>query len=133
MKRSRHLIGLLGFVGILALVFGAVSEPRQPVTHVVRIENMKFSPDVIRVHPGDTIEFQNLDLVPHTATERSSQRFDSGLISGNAKWKWVAPEAGTFNYRCLYHPEMAGTIIVGPSAPATARSARAAVELCGGP
>lgn len=107
--------------------------PAGPRTHTVRIEGMRYEPAEIHVRPGDTVVFLNADIVPHTVTERVLRQFDSGLIDKGASWKIACPKVGTFEYRCLYHPTMLGTIKVGADQTAFARGRRAPVELCGLP
>jgi plastocyanin len=74
---------------------------------------MKFTPAVTNLRPGDKIEFKNQDLVPHTVTEKgSTPAFDSGAISMGSTWDFTATDAGTFNFRCTFHPTMEGSIVV---------------------
>jgi plastocyanin len=42
------------------------SEPPEPRTHTVTIEEMRFQPERLTVARGDTIVWVNKDLVPHT-------------------------------------------------------------------
>lgn len=116
---------------VLACGLGLAAEPAGPKTHVVRIESMKFTPNVISVRPGDTVEFLNTDLVPHTVTERSARAFDSGMINAKETWKLVIREEGALDYRCIYHPDMMGRIVIGAGEVVTVRSASAKIELCG--
>jgi plastocyanin len=84
-------------------------------THHVVIENMKFNPQTVQVHVGDTIVWENRDIVPHTVTENSKGKthaFDSGMIQGNATYQLKVTRKGTQHYACSYHPTMAGTIQV---------------------
>ncbi|MEN9404230.1 MAG: hypothetical protein RL091_2933 [Verrucomicrobiota bacterium] len=133
MKRLSLTLSAGALFLVLVCGLGLAAEPSGPKAHVVRIESMKFTPSVISVRPGDTVEFLNTDLVPHTVTERSARTFDSGMISPKETWKFVAGEEGTFLYRCIYHPDMMGRIIVGTNDVAAARSASAKNELCNGP
>src|SRR5688572_25472384 len=58
-------------------------------THIVAMEGMKFSPDTLRMQPGDTIIFKNNDIVPHTATAKQREVFDSGIIEPGESWTFV--------------------------------------------
>lgn len=89
-----------------------VAAKASPPDHVVKIENMKFTPATLRVHVGARVEFQNADLVPHTATTKSGTGFDSGLVPPGGSWTLNAKAAGSFSYVCTYHPAMLGEIIV---------------------
>jgi plastocyanin len=134
MKRFRREITALALLLIVTIGLGSAAKPRsrEPQTQVVVIEGMKFSPARARIQIGDTVEFRNSDLVPHNVTERGAGRFDSGMINRGETWKFVAGREGTFEYRCNYHPDMMGTIVVGEISDLTARSAPTVVELCGG-
>src|ERR1700712_614418 len=124
MKRSRR--GVTAFVLLLVAIvgLGSAAKPgsRESQSQVIVIENMKFSPARVRIHVGDSVEFRNADLVPHNVTERGAKKFDSGMISRNETWKFVTDRDGTFEYHCIYHPEMMGTIIVGEISDLAVRS-----------
>ena len=96
------------------------------------IENMRFSPAVVQIDPGDIVEFRNADLVPHNVTERGAKIFDSGMIDRDAVWKFVSAQKGTFHYQCIYHPDMTGSIVVGPTPASLVSTRTAELELCGG-
>jgi plastocyanin len=79
---------------------------------VVVIKLIAFQPADLTVAPGDTIEWQNQDLVPHTATA-TDRSWDSGDILPDRRWRWVATRAGTFAYACRYHTNMHGVVRIG--------------------
>jgi plastocyanin len=86
-----------------------------PGTHVVTIENMRFNPQSLTVRKGDRIVWLNNDLVPHTATVKTTAKqnaFDSHSIAPQATWSLVAARPGTYEYVCSFHPVMTGTIVV---------------------
>ena len=78
------------------------------VVHVL-IKNMKFDPPTLEVKAGDTIEWTNDDITPHTAT---SAAFDSGSIDSGKSWRHTFTQSGNFNYACTFHPEMKGAVTV---------------------
>lgn len=82
-----------------------------PATHKVRIARMKYDPPTLEASVGDTIEWANEDLVPHTVTAIDGT-FDSGKIEADALWKTTVTKKGTFPYKCSYHVPMKGTIVV---------------------
>ena len=87
------------------------SAPPKVVTVV--IAEFKFEPAAVTVHAGDTVEWKNDDIVPHTATEDVNKpAFDSGKIRMGAAWSFVARSKGTYNYICTLHPNMHGRLIV---------------------
>jgi plastocyanin len=91
---------------------GALSCSRPaPRTHRVAIKNFLFAPASITVAVGDTVEWTNADIVPHTATARDSS-WDSKPIDGSGTWRFVARAAGRHAYYCVAHPNMQGTLEV---------------------
>ena len=90
-------------------VQSTVADANAPVVAHVAMKNMKFSPATIEIKKGDTVEWKNDDITPHTAT---SATFDSGSIASDAAWRHTFKEAGNFPYTCTFHPVMKGTIII---------------------
>ncbi len=105
------------FGAVLTCGGGSAVQAADPATYVVVIESMKFSPNVLKVHPGDVVVFRNSDLVPHTATEKVSKAFDSGILNPAAEWKFVPKSEGTITYKCMLHPGMEGSIVVEAASP----------------
>jgi plastocyanin len=73
------------------------------------MKNMKFSPATIEIKKGDTVEWTNDDITPHTAT---SATFDSAAIAPEASWRHTFNDAGNFPYTCTFHPDMKAAVIV---------------------
>ena len=80
-----------------------------PVVASVAMKNMKFDPPLLEVRKGDTVEWKNADITPHTAT---AQTFDSGSIASDASWRHTFTEAGDFPYTCTFHPDMKAVVTV---------------------
>jgi len=86
---------------------------RCTATRNVEIRAYKFVPENLTVNVGDTVEFKNSDIVPHTATStRTPATFNSGRIGVGESWKYVAGRKGIHDYECSFHPNMQGPIIV---------------------
>jgi len=83
---------------------------QSPQRHVVAIRGFRFTPDTVRIAPGDTIRWENQDFAPHTAT--SAAGFDSGSIEPGAGWQTAFDSARAFEYICDLHPSMRGVVIV---------------------
>lgn len=73
--------------------------------HEVLIQGMKFVPDRLQVHVGDTVVWKNEDLVPHTVTAKGKS-FDSPPIESGKSWRTVIRRLGDFPYFCRFHPLM---------------------------
>jgi plastocyanin len=90
-------------------VQSTVADANAPLVVHVAMKNMKFSPATIEIKKGDTVEWKNDDITPHTAT---SATFDSGSIASDAAWRHTFMQAGSFPYTCTFHPEMKASVVV---------------------
>jgi plastocyanin len=100
---------------LAALVAGGSPAPRSnqaPFTHTVEIRGMAFHPDTVVVAPGDTVDWINRDIVPHTATAVADPRWDTGQLARDAEGRYVPRRAGVLDYICTLHPMMRATLIV---------------------
>jgi plastocyanin len=86
-------------------------ESSQVDTHTILIAAFKYQPETLRVRVGETVEWKNQDIVPHTATA-GDNAFDSGNMAKNSSWKFVANEKGEHAYVCTLHPNMKGKLVV---------------------
>jgi plastocyanin len=77
----------------------------------IEMVDLAFSPAQTEIAVGTTVTWINNDTVPHTATE-SDGLFDSGVLDAGASFSFTFDEPGTYDYTCLIHPEMKGTIVV---------------------
>jgi plastocyanin len=96
------LLGLMqGFLAVGALAGEVVK---------VSIGDLAFAPANITVRVGDTIEWNNTDLVDHTATAKNG---DWGVdIAAGKSGRMELHRAGTIAYYCRFHPHMTGMINV---------------------
>ena len=78
----------------------------------VTIRLVKFSPETIEIKTGQTVEWTNNDLTPHTVTSQGAGDLNSGSIDAGASWRHTFTQAGSFPYYCTFHPEMKGTVVV---------------------
>ena len=91
-------------------VQSTVADANVPVVAHVAMKNMKFSPATIEIKKGDTVEWTNEDITPHTAT--STPFFDSGSIASDQSWRHTFTEPGDFPYACTFHPDMKADVVV---------------------
>ncbi len=80
-------------------------------TRDVMIRGFAYQPAVMTAHVGDTVQWKNADIVPHTVTA-TDKSFSSGVIAPGATWKFLAHKAGVFPYLCTLHPNMHGKLII---------------------
>ena len=92
--------------------FWRTAVPDRGRTLVVTVEGMQFTPPALALHVGDRVVFQNHDLVPHTATARTGEAFDSGPLPPAQEWSFTPTRVGTTPYACLFHPTMTGCLVV---------------------
>ncbi len=94
-----------------APLFGHV-KPDGTTEHHVRIKNMKFDPQTVVLRVGDSVVWQNLDLVKHTATSVKTGWSTADLAQGATESLVITAEmAGA--YVCKYHPQMKGVLVIG--------------------
>ena len=89
-----------------------------------------FIPSPVTIPVGGTVTWENNDTAAHTstagsATEGPSGVFDSSLIMAGSSFSHTFDSAGTFDYFCMVHPWMAGSVIVVDEAAAAEEEAAA--------
>lgn len=84
-----------------------------PQTHRVVIQDFAFRPRRLELRPGDSVEWVNLDLAPHTSSAGQGA-WDSGELATGASYRRSFGDSGRFAYLCAFHPMMRGEIVVTP-------------------
>jgi len=107
--RRPFVLGAVLAVSLSAL--GGAERARAETIHVT-MEQIAYSPAQASAHVGDTIEWDNKDIVVHTATARNGA-WDV-QIAPNGKNSIVLKSPGTVDYYCRFHPNMIGQITVKP-------------------
>ena len=87
-----------------------------------------FIPSTATVEVGAIVTWENTDTAAHTATAGSatdgpSGVWDSSLIMVGNSYSYTTDTAGTFDYFCMVHPWMSGTLIVEEAGAADAAAA----------
>ena len=79
----------------------------------VDVVDNKFKPATIRVKNGTTVTWSFKGKVPHTVTALpgTGVEFDSGA-KPNGTFDFTFDKAGTFDYYCIIHHVMTGTVYV---------------------
>jgi len=80
-----------------------------------------FMPSTIAIAIGETVTWENTDNAAHTATSGSSTDgpsgvWDSSLIQAGGSYSYTFDEPGSYDYFCMVHPWMQGTVVVGDAA-----------------
>ena len=79
--------------------------------------NSCFAPSTATIQSGETITWENPDDVPHTVTSGSpfsgpDGYFNSSLIAVGSSFSQQFNASGTYDYYCIVHPWMQGTVTV---------------------
>jgi plastocyanin len=72
---------------------------------------LSYSPATYTVVVGTTVTWLNNDTATHSITENNGL-FDSGPLPPGASFSYTFTQPGIYHYSCLYHPWMAGIIVV---------------------
>jgi len=79
--------------------------------------NECWSPADVTINAGDTVHWMNVDTAAHTVTGGSpadgpSGVFDSSLVMIDATYEFTFDDAGSYDYFCMVHPWMVGSVTV---------------------
>jgi len=97
-----------------------IEEPKEPVMETVsipegagiqQIGQIYFDPEMITVSIGTTVKWTNNDAAIHTTTSTEGE-FDSDIFSAGESFEHIFNAIGTYDYFCIVHPCMEGTVIV---------------------
>lgn len=111
------MAALLLWVGYPAVNVGSVKAPESLLPangelKTILIDHFNYQPDTLAIHVGDTVEWKNVDIVPHTATATDKKSFDSGPIAKGTSWRSTFNRKGTYGYECIFHPNMKAKLVV---------------------
>jgi plastocyanin len=86
-----------------------------PGASIQKIDQLYFDPKDITVSTGTTVKWTNSDDTIHTVTSGTpdagpSGTFDSSIINPGASFEYTFNSAGTFDYYCIVHPWMTGSV-----------------------
>ncbi len=123
MKIIYSLFGLLAIFSLIAVAPSAFGDHSSvTVTNALGsstpgCEPDCFIPSTVTIDVGGEVIWENNDNAAHTSTAGSpvdgpSDVFDSSLIMAGSSFSHTFDEAGTFDYFCMVHPWMIGTVIV---------------------
>jgi plastocyanin len=102
----------LGFAAITAATVLLSLGGTVAAEYTIVIDKMAFGAVPQTLHPGDTIMWQNNDVLRHTATAKDHS-FDLNLPSKSSA-TMVVGAAGTVAFFCKFHPGMIGKLVITP-------------------
>ena len=139
--KAYSLFGLLAIFSLIAIAPPAFADHTTAEvdmavgSSVVGCETINecYIPHMVTIDVGGEVMWNNIDAMAHTVTagtptEGLSEHFDSGLVAPGAMFSHEFTEAGTFDYFCMVHPWMEGTLIVEAAGAADAAAEAAAAE-----
>jgi plastocyanin len=126
--RLRRGIVALAIVGLVALAgcggsSGSNGSGGGPTAKggggaTITIQNFAFHGD-LTVAPSAKVTVRNQDTVAHTLTAKDGS-FDTGSIAAGGSASFTAPsKPGKYPIGCTFHPNMAGTLVVGAAQPSS--------------
>ena len=107
----RHLAAALAAAVSLPVNTKAGEAPGTPRIHTVDIQDFGFSPALLEVREGDTVNWVNHDIVPHTATALDGS-WDTGSLAQGQSMTITVSENTSAKYFCRFHPAMRGQLKV---------------------
>ena len=77
-----------------------------------------YIPAQVTVGVGETVTWSNDDTAAHTVSSGTIEGdpdglFDSGLFAAGTTFSYTFEQEGTFDYFCIVHPWMVGSVTVG--------------------
>ncbi len=103
-----------------------IEEPKEAVKVEVAIPEgaalpdegqIYYDPEIIDVEVGTTVVWDNIDNTVHTVTSGlppadTDGIFDSETMLAGDKFEFTFTDAGSYDYFCIFHPWMVGTVNV---------------------
>ncbi|MEW6043974.1 MAG: plastocyanin/azurin family copper-binding protein [Thermoproteota archaeon] len=75
-----------------------------------------YLPNAVTVKTGTKVTWKNVDSAAHTVTSGKDATpdgtFDSSIVMAGKSFSHTFKSAGTYNYYCVVHPWMTGTVTV---------------------
>ena len=120
---SEKLSGVVKAGGQSAVVLEPVSaKPLSPSSQTVTLDQrgLKFTPSLLVIQQGTTVEFKNSDTVSHnvfwpniSGNKKLGHNLGTASSGQNQRFKFDSP--GNIPILCNIHPEMSANIVVSPS------------------
>jgi plastocyanin len=76
-------------------------------------KGMKFSPHVVAITAGDSVDFLNHDNVDHNVFSPDNEGYNLGMFNANETRNYAFAKPGVYTQLCSVHPEMLAYIFVG--------------------
>ncbi len=106
---------------VATLVIEAPKEPTKVIipegAAIPEEGQIYYDPEVIDITVGTTVIWENVDSTMHTSTSGNPETgadgvFDSDILSMGDSYEFTFADAGSYDYYCILHPWMIGTVNV---------------------
>ena len=94
----------------MVAAFLAAAGSARAETITVQMNNVAYAPATISAKVGDTVVWNNGDIVAHSATARDKS-WDL-MVMPKKSASLAVKKAGSIEYYCKFHPNMVGHIEV---------------------
>jgi plastocyanin len=104
-------------LAVLAGLSFSLTTARATTWFVTMEHDARFHPATLTIVQGDSVNWQNVDTIPHTSTSgppdcRPDQLWDSGDIAPGTNWGMRFTEVGSFPYFCTLHCSFGMTAVL---------------------
>ena len=97
---------------VVVYIEGARARPK-PARATMVMKGKSFTPRVVVVGVGSTVEFPNEDPIFHNVFSLSGEnRFDLELYKRPRSGSWTFQQPGVVHVYCNIHPQMSGVVLV---------------------
>jgi plastocyanin len=106
------------FSGVVVWLESSGPQPLESRPRKLQViqRDKKFTPHIVAIPAGSTVEFPNLDPIFHNAFSNfSGQPFDVGLYAPGTSQKVRFVREGVVRVFCNIHPSMSAVIVVVPT------------------
>jgi len=106
---------------VATLVIEAAKEPTKVIipqgAAIPEDGQIFYDPEILEISAGTTVIWDNVDNTMHTATSGTPDSgadgvFDSDILSAGDTYEFTFADAGNYDYYCILHPWMIGTVNV---------------------
>ena len=106
---------------VASIVIEAPAEPTKVLipagAAIPADDQLYYDPTVLDILSGTTVIWDNVDNTMHTATSGTPDNgadgvFDSDILSAGDTFEFTFNDAGSYDYYCILHPWMVGTVNV---------------------
>ena len=126
MEKAKSLFVLFAVFSIIAITPSAFADhatatvtnaPGSSVPGCEVTADGCFIPSMVTIDVGGEVIWENNDTAAHTITSGTAAggpdgHFDSSLVMAGSTFSHTFDDAGTFDYFCMVHPWMQGTVMV---------------------